>query len=104
MEIEGEPLARPSHKIFLVSNPKNHLKIAKNGILNYAKKVLMYCISYLVSSRKFWSRDKKGETVSSRLMTFVSLPAVVVMLTSQESTRLGVDSRPIFSDPTRLDS
>ena len=31
-------------------------------------------------------------------------PVLLVMLTSQESTRLGVDSRPIFSDSTRLDS
>ncbi len=79
---------------------KSHLKIAKNGIFNYAIKVLIYCISYLVSSRKFWSRDKKGETVSclvssrdppsrSRLVTFVSLPAL--------SEPLKINFRAFFS-------
>ncbi len=43
--------------------------------------LLMYLVSHLVSSREFGSRDKLDDTVSclvSRLVTFVSLPALVV--------------------------
>ena len=71
--------ARRSRKIFFVSGPKKPPQKRKNGVFEFCQKVFMYwsrILSRLVTFGLEMGRTRPSR-VSSRLVTFVSLPALL---------------------------
>ncbi len=98
----------PTGKSILTSSPAPPLPLAASSGLQPSRKSLptggeqSQRTAEIIAEDERSSRGHAEVERSSRGRNII-VP-LLVMLTSQESTRLGVDSRPFFSDSTRLDS